>query len=63
MVAVAFSNDGKWVVCGGMDGRVKVYKKDGSGDNWGWVVDLEGPDEVIVRPLPSFPFPLHYFLE
>lgn len=48
VVAVGFSHDGGLVATGGMDGRVRVWKK-GEGRTWEFLIQLEGVDEVIVR--------------
>jgi ribosome assembly protein SQT1 len=52
VTATAFSSDGELVATGGMDGRVRVWKRVGR-DNyktWEFLTELQGPDEVMVRP-------------
>ncbi|PKI82714.1 60S ribosomal subunit assembly or modification protein [Malassezia vespertilionis] len=49
VVAVAFSADGEMVATGGLDGRVRVWRRHGTGDdwsNWEFLTSLEGPSEV-----------------
>jgi len=48
VVAVGFSHDGGLVATGGMDGRVRVWKK-GEGKTWAFLLQLDGVDEVVVR--------------
>jgi ribosome assembly protein SQT1 len=52
--AVGFSNDGEMVSTGGMDGRVRVWRRIGKEDykTWEFLTELQGPDEVMVRPFP-----------
>jgi WD40 repeat protein len=49
--AVGFSSDGEMVATGGMDGRVRVWRRVGKEDykTWEFLTELQGPDEVIVR--------------
>jgi len=49
--AAAFSSDGEMVSTGGMDGRVRVWRRVGKEDykTWEFLTELQGPDEVIVR--------------
>ena len=50
VVAVAFSHDGEYVATGGLDGRVRVWRRHGSGDawhTWEFLTNLEGPSEVV----------------
>ena len=51
VTATAFSSDGEMVSTGGMDGRVRVWKRVGSDDyrTWEFLTELQGPDEVMVR--------------
>lgn len=52
VTATAFSSDGEMVSTGGMDGRVRVWKRVGTDDykSWEFLTELQGPDEVMVRP-------------
>jgi WD40 repeat protein len=49
--AVGFSSDGDMVSTGGMDGKVRVWRRVGKEDykTWEFLTELQGPDEVIVR--------------
>jgi len=46
--AVEWSFDGQMIATGGMDGRVRVWRRVGTADwdNWEFVTELQGPDEV-----------------
>jgi ribosome assembly protein SQT1 len=50
--SVAFSSDGEMVSTGGMDGRARVWRRVGKENynSWEFLTELQGPDEVIVRP-------------
>lgn len=57
VTSVAWSHDGALVATGGMDGKVNVWKarrpsSDMAWEETGWefLISLEGPDEVNVRP-------------
>ncbi len=52
VTATAFSSDGEMVSTGGMDGRVRVWKRVRKDDyrTWEFLTELQGPDEVMVRP-------------
>lgn len=58
VVAVGFSHDGSLVATGGMDGRVRVWRK-GERRTWQFLIQLEGVDEVVVRThgYPDLYFP------
>jgi ribosome assembly protein SQT1 len=47
----AFSSDGEMVSTGGMDGKVRVWRRVGNENykTWEFLTELQGPDEVIVR--------------
>ena len=50
VVAVAFSHDGEMVATGGLDGRVRVWRRHGKDDEWStweFLTNLEGPTEVV----------------
>lgn len=50
VTSTAFSADGEMIASGGMDGRVRVWRRVGK-DNWKtweFLTELQGPDEVIV---------------
>lgn len=49
VVAAEFSHDGEMVATGGMDGKVRVWKRTSTGDDytaWGPVAELESGSEV-----------------
>lgn len=49
VTCTAFSSDGELVSTGGMDGRVRVWRRVGKQDykNWEFLTELQGPDEVM----------------
>lgn len=51
VTAVGFSSDGEMVSTGGMDGRVRVWRRIGKENHktWEFLTELQGPDEVLVR--------------
>jgi ribosome assembly protein SQT1 len=50
VACVGFSNDGEMVSTGGMDGRVRVWRRVGKENwkTWEFLTELQGPDEVMV---------------
>ncbi|KAF9790735.1 ribosome biogenesis protein Sqt1 [Thelephora terrestris] len=46
---VGFSYDGEMIATGGMDGKVRVWKRVGQQDfkRWTFLTELQGPDEVM----------------
>ena len=59
VTSVGWSHDGEMVATGGMDGRVRIWRRvkgDPTWSNWEFVTNLEGPDEVNVSTTPlTFP--------
>ncbi|KAL4074907.1 WD40-repeat-containing domain protein [Scleroderma yunnanense] len=49
VTSVAFSSDGEMIATGGMDGKVRVWRRHGKEDykNWEFLTELQGPDEVM----------------
>jgi ribosome assembly protein SQT1 len=59
VVAVQFSSDGELIATGGMDGKVRLWRRVkptrvlnevSEWSQWEFLTNLEGPDEVTVRP-------------
>lgn len=50
VTSTAFSNDGELIATGGMDGRVRIWRRRGNDDYraWEFLTELQGPDEVMV---------------
>jgi WD40 repeat protein len=56
VTAVGFSSDGEMVSTGGMDGRVRVWRRIGKENykTWEFLTELQGPDEVLVRSVSVY---------
>ncbi|KDQ59242.1 hypothetical protein JAAARDRAFT_33965 [Jaapia argillacea MUCL 33604] len=49
VTSIAFSGDGELVATGGMDGKVRIWRRVGKVDwrTWEFLTELQGPDEVM----------------
>jgi ribosome assembly protein SQT1 len=58
---IGFSADGEMVATGGMDGKVRVWRRRGKEDykTWEFLTELQGPDEVTVS-VDFYGFPNYY---
>ena len=50
VTSTAFSYDGEMIASGGMDGKVRVWRRVGTENwrTWEFLTELQGPDEVMV---------------
>jgi len=53
VTSAAWSADGEMISTGGMDGKVRVWRRVGKENyrTWEFLTELQGPDEVMVRLL------------
>ena len=54
VTSTAFSQDGELISTGGMDGKVRIWRRVGKENwrRWEFLTELQGPDEVMVCSMP-----------
>ena len=57
VTGTAFSQDGELISTGGMDGKVRIWRRVGKEDwkRWEFLTELQGPDEVMVCSMSHTP--------
>lgn len=58
VTSIAFSSDGEMISTGGMDGKIRTWRRVGKTGwkKWEFLTELQGPDEVMVRAsIRNFP--------
>lgn len=53
VTSIAFSHDGEMLSTGGMDGKVRIWRRVGTEHwkTWEFLTELQGPDEVMVSTI------------
>ena len=54
VTSTAFSHDGEIIATGGMDGKIRIWRRLGKENwlQWEFLTELQGPDEVMVCDCP-----------